>query len=230
MSYFPSNEDARVLDRPAGGALGRLDSGFLGKVFGLLAFSLAFAAVGGVVGARLGAGWILPMIIVEFALIFVIQAVREKEGINLVALYAFAFISGMTIGPIVGSYLDAGLGTAVLEAGIVTGVMTGGISAYALTTKRNLQALRPYLFIALLGLIVALVVNIFIGGGTMYAFLSWGGALLFSALLLVDVNRTKYLENTMGNAVVVTLGIYLDIVNLFLFVLSIFGGGGGRRS
>lgn len=229
MSYFPSDERTGVLERPAGGALGRLDSGFLGKVFGLLAFSLAFAAVGGVVGAQLGAGWILPMFIIEFALIFVIQAVREKEGINLVALYAFAFVSGMTIGPIVGTYLDAGLGSAVLQAGIVTGVMTGGISAYALTTKRNLQALRPYLFIALIGLVVALVVNIFIGGGTMYALLSWGGALLFSALLLVDVNRTKYLENTMGNAVVVTLGIYLDIVNLFLFVLSIFGGGGRRN-
>jgi FtsH-binding integral membrane protein len=230
MSYFPSNEEARRVERPASGALGRLDSGFLGKVFGLLAFSLAFAAAGGVVGAQLGAGWILPMFIVEFALIFVIQAVREKEGLNFVALYAFAFVSGVTIGPLLAEYVSAGLGTAVLEATVVTGAMTAGISTYALTTKRNLQALRPYLFIALIGLIVALVVNIFIGGSALYAFLSWGGALLFSALLLVDVNRTKYLENTMGNAVVVTLGIYLDIVNLFLFVLSIFGGGGARRS
>jgi len=230
MSSFPSNENAGRLGRPATGALGRLDSGFLGKVFGLLAFSLAFATVGGFVGSKLSAGWILPLFIVEIALIFVVQRVREKEGINFVALYAFAFVSGLTLGPIVASYVHAGLGTAVLEAGVVTGAMTAGISVYALTTKRNLQALYPYLFIALIGLIVAMVVNIFIGGSTLWAFVSWGGAVLFSLLLLVDVNRTKYLENTMGNAVVVTLGIYLDIVNLFLFLMSIFGGGGGRRA
>lgn len=230
MSYFPSDEKARPIQTPATGALGRLDSGFLGKVFGLLAFSLAFATVGGFVGSKLSPGWILPLFIVEIALIFVVQRVRDKEGINFVALYAFAFVSGLTFGPIVAEYVNAGLGTAVLEAGIVTGAMTAGISAYALTTKRNLQALYPYLFIALIGLIVAMVVNIFIGGSTLWAFVSWGGALLFSLLLLVDVNRTKYLENTMGNAVVVTLGIYLDIVNLFLFLMSIFGGGGGRRS
>ena len=51
------------------------------------------------------------------------------------------------------------------------------------------------------------------------------GALIFSALLVVDVNRAKYAPDTMGNAVVLTLGIYLDIVNLFLFILRILGGG-----
>ena len=55
--------------------------------------------------------------------------------------------------------------------------------------------------------------------------LSWAGALLFSALLVFQVNRARYMPDTMGNAVVLTMGIYLDIVNLFLFVLRILSGG-----
>ena len=110
----------------------------------------------------------------------------------------------------------------------ITAAMTVGLSAYALTTKRDLSGLQPYLFMALLGLIVASLVNIFVGGTVIYTILSWGGAMLFSVLLIFDVNRARYATDTMGNAVVLTLGIYLDIVNLFLFVLRILQGGGRR--
>lgn len=218
MSYFPSEQT-----RPVAGA--RLGSGLLGKVLGLLAFSLAFAAVGGVVGTQLAPGWILPLFIVEIGLIFAVQALREREGINLVLLYAFATVSGMTLGPILAAYISAGAGTVVFEAVGVTAAMTVGLSAYALTTHRDLSGLRPYVFMGLLGLLVAMVVNIFVGGTVMYTILSWGGALLFSVLLIFDINRARYAADTMGNAVVLTLGIYLDIVNLFLFVLRILQGG-----
>jgi len=221
VSYFPS-EQARPVARE------RLASGLLGKIFGLLAFSLAFATVGGAVGSQMSTGWIMPLFFVELGLIFAVQRLREREGINLVLLYAFATVSGMTIGPIVAAYVGAGLGTVVLEAAGITGAMTVGLSAYALTTKRDLTGLQPYLFMALLGLIVASIVNIFVGGTVMYTILSWGGAMLFSILLIFDVNRARYAADTMGNAVVLTLGIYLDIVNLFLFVLRILQGGGRR--
>lgn len=218
MSYFPS-ESTREQAR------GQLATGLLGKIFGLLAFSLAFAGAGGFVGAQLGPGWILPLFIVEIGLIFAVQALREREGINLILLYAFATVSGMTLGPLIAEYVSAGLGGVILQAVAITGVMTVGLSAYALTTKRDLAGIRPYLFIGLLGLFVAMIVNIFVGGSVMYGILSWGGALLFSALLVVDVNRARYMPDTMGNAVVLTLGIYLDIVNLFLFILRILNGG-----
>lgn len=222
MSSFPS-------DRAQSGALAELSSGLLGKVFGLLAFSLAFACAGGVVGAQLGSGWILPLFIVEIGLMFAVQGLRDREGVNLVLLYAFAFVSGATAGPLVAAYVHAGLGAVVLQAAAVTGVMTVGLSAYALTTKRNLAGMQPYLMVGLIGLLVAMVVNIFVGGTLMHGMLSWFGALLFSALLVFNVNRARYLPDTMGNAVVVTLGIYLNILNLFLFLMRIMGGSGGRR-
>jgi modulator of FtsH protease len=231
VSYFPSGQTPaeQAPEQACPREVAGLSSGLLGKVFGLLAFSLAFAGVGGFVGAHLGAGWFLPLVLCEFGLLFAVQGLREREGLNIVLLYAFAFVSGMTFGPIIGEYVDAGLGSAVLQAVAVTGVMTVGLSGYALVTKRDLAGMRPYLFVALLGLLVAMVVNIWVGGSMMYGVLSWLGALLFSALLVFDVNRAKYAPDTMGNAVVLTLGIYLDIVNLFLFVLRILGGGGGGR-
>ncbi|MFN0145023.1 MAG: Bax inhibitor-1 family protein [Dehalococcoidia bacterium] len=222
MSYFPS-------DQASARAQAGLSTGLLAKVFGLLAFSIAFAAVGGVVGAQLGRAWLLPLFITEFALIFAIQGLREREGWNFALLYAFAFVSGATIGPLVASYVNAGLGGAVLQAGGITVAMTAGLGGYALVTKRDLSGLGPYLMAGLIGLFVAMIVNIFVGGSVMYGLLSWAGAGLFSILLVYRVNQVRYLEDTMANAVVVTLGIYLTIMNLFLFVLRIVGGGGGGR-
>lgn len=207
-----------------GTATGELASGLLAKVFGLLAFSFAASAVGGLVGYRLSPSWFLPLLVVEFGLIFAVQRMREREGWNVALLYTFTFVSGMTLGPIIAAYAGAGLGLVVLQAAGVTAAMTVGLSLYALGTKRDLSGLQTYLFIGVLGLIVASVANIWVGGSALYALLSWGGALLFSVMLVFDVNRTRRTADTMGNAVVITLGIYLDIVNLFLFILRILSG------
>src|SRR2546429_6855238 len=67
-----------------GTASGELAGTLLGKVFGLLAFSLAFAAVGGVVGAQIGRAIFLPAVILEFGLLFAVQAARNREGLNFV--------------------------------------------------------------------------------------------------------------------------------------------------
>jgi FtsH-binding integral membrane protein len=82
----------------------------------------------------------------------------------------------------------------------------------------------------LLGLFVALIIGLFVGG-IFQALIGFAGALIFSGLLIVDVQRAKSAQDTMGNAVVITLGIYLDIVNLFLYILRILSyfQGGSRR-
>jgi modulator of FtsH protease len=218
VSYFPSEQSQA-------GAQGRLASGLLGKVFGLLAFSLAFATVGGYVGAQISSAWFLPIMIAYFGLFFAVQALREREGINLVLLYAFAFSSGLLVGPIIGDYVNSGAGSIVLEAMAITGVMTAGLSAFALTTRRDLSGLAPYLFMAILGLLVTMIVNIFVGGTLLSVIIGWAGAFLFSGLLIIQVQQAKYAPDTMGNAVIISLGIYLSIVNIFLSILRILQGG-----
>ena len=218
MSYFPS-EQARA------GAQERIASGLLGKVFGLLAFSLAFTTAGGYVGAQISSSWFFPIMIAYFGLFFAVQKLREREGLNVVLLYAFAFSSGLLVGPVIGSYVSAGAGAVVLEAVAITGVMTAGLSAFALTTKRDLSGLAPYLFMAVLGIFVMMIVNIFVGGSALSVIIGWAGAFIFSGLLIVNVQRAKYAPDTMGNAVILTLGIYLNIVNLFLMIMRILQGG-----
>jgi FtsH-binding integral membrane protein len=221
VSYYPQTRTQA----------GRLSSGLLSKVFGMLAFSLAFAVAGGAVGAQLGAGWILPLVLVEIGLIIAVNVAKDKEGWNLGLLYAFTFVSGMTIGPIIAAYVGAGLGMIVLEAVGITAVMTVGLAAYALTTKRDFSGIAPYLFMGVLGLVVASLIGIFVGGGLFQALIGWAGAIIFSLLLIYDVQRAKTAQDTMGNAVVLTLGIYLDVINLFLSILRILSylQGGSRN-
>ena len=214
MSYFP-REQART---------GSLSSGLLGKVFGLLAFTLAFAALGGVVGAAIGPAVIWPAFIAEIVLVWTAGKWREREGLNLVLLYAVAVLSGMTIGPLIVAYVSNGLGAIVLQAGAITGVMTAGLSVYALTTKRDFSGLAPYLFIGILGLVVASIIGVFIGGTMLSLIIGWVGAVLFSLALIYQVQQAKSAEDTMGNAVIIALGIYLNIVNLFLSILRILTG------
>lgn len=222
MPSLPSEQTQRAR---FGTATGELSTGLLGKVFGLLTFCFAFAGVGGAVGYRyVEPSAFLPLFLVYIGLIFAVQAVRDRDPLNLVVLYAATFTTGLIFGPIIKAYVGDGAGQVVLQAAAITGGMTVGLSAYALTTKRDLSGLRPYLFLALLGFFVAMIVNIFVGGSVMYGVLSWAGAFLFSVMLVFDVNRTRYVEDTMGNAVVITLSVFLDIVNLFMFVLRILSG------
>ena len=222
MSSFPREETRRQ-------EVGELSSGLVGKVFGLLAFSLAFAAVGGWVGYGIDRAWILPIFLVELGLIFAVNALRESEPWNLVLLYAFSFASGVTVGPVLNAYVSAGAGDVVIQAAVVTGAMTAGLSIFALTTRWNLLSLAPFMFVAVIGLLVAMIANIWIGGSMLYGIVSWAGALIFSVLLVIDVQRAKYLPDTMGNAVIIALGVYLDVVNLFLFIMRILGGGVSRN-
>jgi modulator of FtsH protease len=206
---------------PFGTITHELGGSLQAKVFGLLTFAFAFAAAGGYVAWQLELRTFWPVFIAQMALVFVVGAVREKDGLNLLALYATTFVNGLLLGQIIQSYANAGLGGLVLQAAGITGVMTVGLSAYALTTKRDLSGLQPMLFIAVLGLVAAAIANIWVGGTLLSAIIGWAGALIFSLYLVYDVNRTRYVEDTMGNAVLLTLGIYLNIINLFLSILRI---------
>jgi FtsH-binding integral membrane protein len=218
MSSFPTG-NVRIESQE------RVASGLLAKVFGLLAFTMAFAAAGGVVGSRLPSSAILPMFFVQLGLIIAVQRFREKEGVNFILLYAFAFASGLMLGPILAAYVSDGLGTAVLQAAGVTGVTTAAMGAFALTTKRDLSGLAPYLFVGVIALLAAMILNIFVGGATAYMAISWVGAMLFCGFLAYDIQKVRYAPDTMGSAVMIALSIYLDVVNLFMFVLRIITGG-----
>jgi modulator of FtsH protease len=226
-------EPRRYADAYQGPTLATAERGtLLGKVFGLLAFSMAFTAVGALVGLRLGPALALPATIGMMVLSFALSFARETRGLNLVLMYALTFCSGIALGGIVTVYVAAGAGVIVMEAAAITALMTFGLSAYGLTTGRDFSGLSSKLFFAMLALVVASIVGIFLQATILQLAIGLGGAVIFSLYILMEVQQARYAENTLPNAIMIAVGLYLSIFNLFLSllrILGIFGGGFGGR-
>jgi modulator of FtsH protease len=211
---------AAITDQPA----------ILGKVMGLLGFAFLFTAGGAVVGRALGPGAFVLSIIGSFATLIALQFLRDRAPLNLGLLYAFATFEGIALGLILEMYVAQGLGGVVLNAAATTAAVTLAAGAYGYTTKRDLTGLGGILFVGLIGVIVASVVGIFVQLPLLYIGISAVAAVLFTGFLVFDLNRVaKSRGATEGQAILLAVSVYLDIFNLFLALLRLFGYGGSSR-
>jgi FtsH-binding integral membrane protein len=208
----------------------------LSKVLTLLSFSLVSAGFGLFAGLQLLdagiGGFLLPAIILEFVvLIAVIITSRKLPNamlLNMSLLYLFTFISGMTISTIIAAYAATGAANAIYEALALTGVLTVGLGTFAWTTKRNLSFLGPILFIGLLAVVAASIFSIFFATGPLSFIIALVSVGLFSGFIVYDIQRIKFTEDTLSAAILLTISIYLDILNLFLSLLHLFGASDDR--
>jgi modulator of FtsH protease len=221
----------RPMDYPIdAGALGARQA-VLGKVMGLLGFACVFTAGGALIGVSLGPGAFLISIIGSFATLIALNFAREKAPLNLALLYGFATFEGMALGLILDQYIRAGAGAVVINAAVTTAAVTLAAGAYGYTTKRDLSGMGGILMIGLIGVIVASVVGIFVHLPLLYIGISAVAALLFTGFLVFDLNRVARSRGaTDGQAIMLAVSVYLDIVNLFLALLRLFGMGGASRS
>jgi modulator of FtsH protease len=217
-----SSEGTALGERPA----------VLGKVLGLLGFAFMFTAGGALIGRGLGPGAFFLALIGSFGTLIALQFLRERSPINLGLLYAFATFEGMIIGLVLEAYVARGLGGAVMNAAAATGTVTLAAGAYGYTTKRDLSGMGGILFAGLLGVIVASVVGIFVQLPLLYIGISAVAAVLFTGFLVFDLNRIANARGASeGMAILLAVSVYLDIINLFLALLRLFGfaaGGIGR--
>src|SRR5207253_10727786 len=152
------------------------------------------------------------------------QFLRERSPLNLGLLYAFATFEGMLLGLILDAYVAQGLGGVVLNAAGTTAAVTLGAGAYGYTTKRDLSGMRGFLFVGLIGVIVASLVGLFVQMPLLYVGISAVAALLFTGFLVFDLNRVANARGaTEGQVILLTVSVYLDILNLFLALLRLFG-------
>lgn len=210
-------------------------SGLIGKVMGLLSFSFLFAAIGSFVGLTTihlttsGAYLIVALggLVVLIALQFLIQV----SGLNLILLYLFTFLEGLSLSPLLGFYAQ-NYPNILGEAFLITAVTAFGLAMYAWTTKRDFTRIGDYLFFGVILLLVAGIISIFFHS-TFFAFLiSVAGIGIFSAYVLFYVQRAKYMADTLPNAIGLTVSIFITVLNLFLYILrllSILQGGDRRR-
>jgi hypothetical protein len=132
----------------------------------------------------------------------------------------------MTIGLIVAGYTGASVATAFLSASATF----GAAAIYGSVTKRSLAGLGGILFMGLIGLIVASVLNVFLASDGLSWIISIVGVVIFTALTAYDVQRIQNGDLAIATgsmekaAVIGALHLYLDFINLFLFMLRLFGG------
>jgi FtsH-binding integral membrane protein len=153
-----------------------------------------------------------------------IQRISATAALGLFFVYAASL--GVTMGLIVSLYTTGSVATAFLSAS----AMFGAAAVYGAVTKRSLANLGGFLFMGLIGLLVAMVVNIFVGSSTVSFLISIVGVVLFTALTAYDVQRIQggaiaAATGSMEKAAVIgALQLYLDFINLFLFMLRLLGG------
>lgn len=174
--------------------------------------------------------WMLFLIIGQFGLVMVINfaITRISSAVALALFFVYALMMGLLLGVIVLAYLPAIGVSGVVSAFAGAAAVFGGAAVYGLVTKRDLTSLRGILFMGLLGLIVVMVIQLFLFPGNSMANLLIGvvGVLLFTGITAWDVQRLK--NGAMPNinkesaTVLGALALYLDFINLFLFMLRIF--------
>jgi FtsH-binding integral membrane protein len=196
-----------------------------GQVMGLVALTCGCAALGAYVGRNLTGGTGIVLFIGAFACIFGLQAAtrRGHEQLAVGLLFGLGLLLGLAIGPVLAVYAKADP-SALWDAAGATAAFVAGLGAYGYATRRDLSSWARTLFWALLALIVFGIVTIFVavpGGNIIYCVL---GLVIFGGFTIFDFNRLRRAPN-MNSAVPIAASIFLDIFNVFLFMLRLFGGG-----
>jgi hypothetical protein len=159
-----------------------------------------------------------------FALSFGIN--RMSAATAQMVFWGFAAVMGLSLSSIFLVYTDA----SIAKVFFITAAMFGAMSLWGYTTKRDLTAMGSFLFMGLIGLIVASIVNIFLGSSMLEFAISVLGVLIFTGLTAYDTQKIKEMyfegdgaEATGKKAIMGALALYLDFINLFLMLLRLFG-------
>lgn len=196
----------------------------LPKVLWTFTISLAVSLLGFIAGNFLPPALFLPLMILEVVMLLAAFFVRRRKMLSYGFLYAFTFISGITLYPVVTSYLMTIGAEPVLMSLAATVIIFGGLSLYASTTKRDFSFMGGFLTASLLALIVIGIFNLFSPlSSTATLVYSFIGILVFSGYVIFDVNRIKQYGLSEEDVPLMALNLYLDFVNLFLYILRFFG-------
>jgi len=169
------------------------------------------------------------LIIAEFALVFAISGAINRLSLSTATMLfiLYSVINGATLSSIFFAFSVATIG----KVFFITAGTFGAMALVGYTTKTDLTSMGKLLFMALLGIIIASVVNIFVASSGLDLILSYVGVLVFVGLTAYDTQKIKQMcqaapdagESAQKLALIGALGLYLDFINLFLYLLRIFG-------
>lgn len=170
----------------------------------------------------------IVILFAPLAMAFAFNSVLNKASLKTLNIFfwSFAAIMGISLAPILAAYT----GTSVVRVFLITAATFGAMSIYGYTTQRNLTGIGSYLFMGLIGIIIASIINLFLKSSGMSYIISYIAVAIFVGLTAYDTQKIKEAYNANDTTDLATrkvvagaLSIYLDFVNLFIYLLRIFG-------
>jgi len=208
-------------------------SNFMQRVYQWMAMGLAltglaaFVTIGNVSLLRfLAHGGMWLFFIAEFILVIWLTRSLQKISVQAatIGFLAYSVLNGVTMSSIFLVYTSA----SITSTFFITAMTFAGVSVYGWVTKQDLTSVGSFCFMALIGVIVASIVNMFFHSPVFYWIVSYCGVAVFIGLTAYDTQRLKAIHQSVENApeqlaIVGALMLYLDFINMFLFLLQIFG-------
>lgn len=238
MAMGPQREYVSRAQMPAGARAAELDVGlraYMQKVFGLMAAGTAltglvayFGAVSGIYVqlAQTPLIWVVVFSPLVFAFIFGMRIHAMRASTAQMLFWAFSALMGLSLSYVFLAYT----GTSIARTFFIAAATFAGMALYGYTTKRDLSAMGSFLMMGVIGLIVASIVNIFLVSSALHWTISIIGVLVFTGLTAYDAQRIKEMyyagdgaEIATKKAVMGALQLYLDFINLFVFLLQFLG-------
>jgi hypothetical protein len=216
----------------------RIDAGlrdYMQRVYGYMAGGLALTGLVAYAGAasgfyqsiaETGLIWIVMLAPLAFVLVLSFGIQRMSDGTAMLLFWIYAAVMGLSLGSIFLVYT----GTSIARVFFITAATYGAMSLYGYTTRSDLSGFGSFLLMGLIGIVIASLVNIFIGSSALQLAISIIGVIVFVGLTAYDTQRIKemYLESDTPEiagkkAVLGALALYLDFINLFMMLLQLFG-------
>ena len=220
-----SNNPPMTVQSSAGSiALGRDQARTVfGQVMGLVALTLGCLALGAYIGRDLsgGAGILFFLGALGCTFGLNIASARGREQLATTLLYGLGLLLGLALGPMLSSYAKADP-AALWQAAGATAVFVAILGTAGYVTRRDLSSWSRVLFVALLALLVFGLVTIFVSIPNANLIWSVAGLVIFGGYTILDFNRLR--RAGAESAVPIAASIFLDVLNIFLFLLQLFGG------
>ncbi|TYL96393.1 Bax inhibitor-1/YccA family protein [Bradyrhizobium rifense] len=237
MSYY--DFDARK-SRDAGfpPSVAEIDAGLrahMQRIYGYMAGGLALTGLVAYLASASGFYqsiaatpliWLVMLAPLGFVLVLSFGIQRMAAGTAMLLFWLYAAVMGLSLGGIFLVFT----GESIARVFFITAATFGAMSLYGYTTRSDLSRFGSFLIMGLIGIVIASLVNIFIGSSALQFAISIIGVIVFVGLTAYDTQRIKemYLESDTGEiagkkAVLGALALYLDFINLFMMLLQLFG-------
>lgn len=208
---------------------------YMSRVFGLMAGALGVTGIIAFLTASSPAliqaiystplQWVVMLAPLIFVFVFSLRIHKMSIGAAQACFWAFSAIMGVSMAYIFLAFT----GASVARVFFITASVFGAMALYGYTTKRDLTGMGSFLFMGLIGIIIASLVNIFLASSALQFAISVIGVLIFTGLTAYDTQKIKHMYYQIGAdqlakaSIMGALNLYLDFINLFVMLLRLVG-------